>query len=76
MGENLIKTVFIIVATLLVSIILFSMIFTSFGQQFLWRAIEPALLDTWRQCTMNNGADRTAIYESEFDNMKAVEYRE
>lgn len=70
MTTDLIKHVFSIIATLLVSIILFTMIFTASGQQFLWRAIEPFLLDEWNQCTMNNGAARTIIYEDLYSDMK------
>lgn len=70
MSVNLIKHVFSIIGTLLVSIILYTMIFTVTGQQFLWRAIEPFLLDEWNQCTMDNGAARTVIYEDMFSDMK------
>lgn len=67
MSENLIKTTFSIIGTLLVSLILFLIIFTADGQQFLWRAIEPALEEQWSQSSMDSGADRTEIYESQFE---------
>lgn len=74
MSENMIKTVFSILGTLMVSIILFLTIFTASGQQFLWRAIEPAMVRTWRESTMDNGAERTAIYEDSFVQMQSFQY--
>lgn len=74
MSESLIKTVFSIIGTLLVSLILFTMIFTQTGQGFIWRAVEPMMLDQWRQSTMDNGAGRTVIYEEQFEILKQFEY--
>ena len=69
MSENLIKIVFIAVGTLLVSLILFDMIFSKGGQEFLWKAIEPAMLNQWTLSTMDNGGERTLIYEEQFKEM-------
>lgn len=74
MSHSLIKIMFSVLGTLLVSIILFTMIFTATGQNFMWKVIEPVMLDQWRQCSMDNGAKRTVIYEQEFNNLKAIEY--
>ena len=74
MSHNLIKLVFTILATLFVSAILFTMIFGEAGQNLLWRAIEPVMLEQWRATTMDNGGDRTLIYEEQFKDLKAVEY--
>lgn len=70
MTESLIQKVFSILGTLLVSLILFSMIFTAVGQNFLWRAIEPAMENQWKDSTLNNGAARTYVYEKEYDKYK------
>lgn len=74
MSESLIRTVFSIIGTLLVSLILFTMIFTQTGQSFIWTAVEPMMLDQWRQSTMDNGAGRTVIYEEQFEVLKQFEY--
>ena len=74
MSESLIKTVFSIVGTLLVSIVLFTMIFTASGQQFIWRAVEPAMLEQWRESTMDNGGRRTEINKKKFQTLKNFEY--
>ena len=74
MSENLIKTTFSIIGTLLVSLILFIMLLSATGQNFLWKAIEPVMLDQWRQCSMDNGARRTVVFESTFEDLKTIEY--
>lgn len=74
MSESLIKYMFSIIGTLLVSIILFTMIFGTFGQQLLWRVIEPAMLTQWEESTMDNGAERTIVFEKQFDEMQSVKY--
>lgn len=67
MSESLIKTIFVIVGTLLVSLIMYSIIFTPNGQQFLWSAIEPAMVNQWKESSMDSGRDRTEIYDEEFN---------
>lgn len=67
MSESLIKTIFVIVGTLLVSLIMYSIIFTPKGQQFLWSAIEPAMVNQWEESSMDSGRDRTEIYDEEFN---------
>ena len=76
MSEKLIKIVFITIATLIISIILFTMIFSKGGQEFLWKAIEPAMLNQWTLSTMDNGGERTLIYEEQFKEMKSQKYNE
>ena len=46
------------------------MIFSKTGQEFLWKAIEPAMLDQWSLSTMDNGGERTLIYENQFNTAK------
>ena len=74
MSVNLIKLVFSILATLLASIILFIMIFGPTGQNMMWRAIEPVMLEQWRGSTMDNGGDRTLIYEHQFKELNNIKY--
>jgi hypothetical protein len=74
MSEGMIKFVFLILGTLLVGMIMFTILFGTAGQQMMWNAIEPAMLEKWRQSTMDNGAERTLIYERQFDEMETVKY--
>ena len=74
MSESLVKLVFTILATLLVSIILFIMVFGSTGQNMMWRAIEPMMIEQWIGTTMDNGGDRTLIYERQFRELNTIKY--
>lgn len=70
MSENLIVQVFKIIGILLISYILFYMIFSTNGQNLLWYAGRDAVENIWNESTMNNGADRTLVYENFFDDVK------
>lgn len=74
MSESLIKSTFVILGTLLASIILFLMIFGVTGQQMMWRAIKPVMEDQWSQSTLDNGGKRTIMFEEQFDKMETVKY--
>ena len=64
---NVIKEIFWIIGCLVFALILFAMIFTATGQQFLWKAIEPAMSNHWSECTMDNGVERSLVYEEMFN---------
>ena len=74
MSENLIKYMFTIIGTLLVSIILFILIFGAVGQQAMWKVIEPTMIRQWQESTLDNGAERTIIFEKQFDEMESVKF--
>lgn len=74
MTEGLIKLMFSIIGTLLVSIILFNMIFLPDGQKLLWNAIEPAVENQWDLSSMNSGKDRTEVYDDLFDDYKHIQF--
>ena len=67
MHNEMIKYVFKVIAALLITLILFSMIMGSAGRTFMWRAIEPAVQDQWSKSTMRDGRDMGNVYESLFD---------
>ena len=68
MSESLIKTVFSILGTLWVSIVLFMMIFMPDGQKVIWNRIEPMMIQQWNDSSLNSGQDRTVAYDSSFNN--------
>ncbi len=70
MSESLIIKVFKIIGILLISYILFYMIFSTNGQNLLWNAGKSAVENTWNESTMNNGGDRTLIYENFFESVE------
>ena len=74
MSENLIKYLFSIIGTLLVSIILFILIFGTVGQQTMWKVIEPTMIRQWQESTLDNGAERTIVFEKQFDEMESVKF--
>ena len=74
MTEGLIKLMFSIIGTLLVSIILFNMIFLQDGQKLLWNAIEPAVENQWDLSSMNSGKDRTEVYDDLFNDYKHIQF--
>lgn len=74
MSENLIKYMFSIIGTLLVSIILFILIFGTVGQQTMWKIIEPTMIRQWQESTLDNGAERTIVFEKQFDEMESVKF--
>lgn len=74
MTEGLIKLMFSIIGTLLVSIILFNMIFLPDGQKLLWNAIEPAVENQWDLSSMNSGKDRTEVYDDLFNDYKHIQF--
>lgn len=76
MSENLVKHVFSILGTLLVGIILFIIIFGTAGQQLMWTAIEPAVIEQWQNSTFDNGTEITLTYEDNFEELELVAYNE
>ena len=74
MSENLIKYMFSIIGTLLVSILLFILIFGTVGQQTMWKIIEPTMIRQWQESTLDNGAERTIVFEKQFDEMESVKF--
>lgn len=74
MSESLIKYMFSIIGTLLVSIILFILIFGTVGQQTMWKVIEPTMIRQWQESTLDNGAERTIVFEKQFDEMESVKF--
>lgn len=70
MSESLITYVFKIVGILLLSYLLFYLIFSTTGQNILWYGAKTAVEKTWDDSTMSNGAERTLIYEDFFEEVK------
>ena len=71
---GMIKDVAKIVGILLVSLLLFSILFAQAGQGILWDAASSAVEDQWLRSTMNNGYSRTMLYETEFQQLRSAEF--
>ena len=70
--NSYIKTVFSIIAVLIVSMVLWYLIFGAAGRTFMWNAIEPAMQNHWSECTMQDGKVLSDTFAQVFDN--APEY--
>ena len=68
--HNTIGDVVKIIGALIVSLVLFGMLFSSKGQNFLWGRIEPVMQNHWEDVTMDNGVERSLILEEEFDRIQ------
>ena len=72
MSESIISGVFKIIGALVLALIVFNLICSAAGQTFLWQGIHPALEITYLQSTMDNGVERSVVFEDEFETIKEV----
>jgi len=70
--HNVIGKIFLILGSLLIASIMYSIIFTAEGQTFMWSRIAPAMEAHWQECTMNNGAKRDEIVTDLFDDIESI----
>lgn len=63
----MVKKVFKIIAIMLLSFILWVIVFGATGRTFMWNAIEPAMQKRWSQTTLNDGKILSGVVSSEFD---------
>ncbi len=59
--EYIVKYIFIIVGTLIVSLVMFHIIFGTVGQTQLYRVSNYATMQEWKEFTMDSGTTRSAI---------------
>ena len=59
--HDLVQVVFSIIGVMVISLILFGMIFGGLGQTQLWSFVERGLGREWNELTMNNGTYRSAV---------------
>ncbi len=65
--KDVILKVFLVLGSLIASLIIYAMIFSGEYQDFIWGYIDSEIQEEWLECSMNNGSDRTEIYEGYFD---------
>ena len=70
---NIIKSVFSIIAVLLVSLVLWAMIFGATGRTIMWQAIEPAMAKHWSECTMKDGKVLSDTFSGVFESAPSYE---
>ncbi len=68
--EKIISRVFLILGTLIASLIIFYLLFSGSTQTILWRGIRTIIQNEWSAVTYDNGYERTEIYEDIFDTIR------
>ena len=66
MGD-LLRGTFRIVGALMLSLLLFTLLFSAEGQIGLWSAASSAVEAQWQRSSLQNGYSRTLVYEQMFD---------
>lgn len=72
--HNLVKDVFVLVGTLMASLLIFYLAFGEPGRQVMWTNIEPVFQDEWNNATFNNGNTTSAIINDVFDDAEDISY--
>lgn len=61
--HGMVKYVFLILGTLVLSLLLYTFIFGAPSRKFYWDALEPSFQESWGNATYRNGTKRTEIYD-------------
>ena len=72
--NNIVKDVFLIIGTLMASLLLFYLAFGDPGRTFMWTGAEPVFQAEWRTATHNDGNTMSAIMNDVFDDAKDISY--
>lgn len=68
--HSFVLSMFKIVGALMVSLLLFGIMFSSSGKTFIWGNLEPTFQNAWNAATMNDGDVMKAQLTKTFDNAK------
>lgn len=72
--HNLVKEVFILVMTLMVSLLLFYLAFGPPGREFIWTNAESVFQKEWGNATFDEGNATSAIMNEVFDDAVDISY--
>ena len=70
MPQDIVVSVFKILAALMLTLILYTVVMGSVGRTIMWSAIEPAIQTQWSMSTMEDGRVFSDLYGDMFDNTK------
>lgn len=65
--KTLVSGVFKWIITLMLSLILFTIMFGTTSRQFFWANLEPTYKQIWLSYTFNDGKDIDQVYQANFD---------
>lgn len=72
--NHIVKDVFVIIGTLMASLLLFYLAFGDPGRTIMWTGAEPVFQEEWNKATSNNGDTMSAILNNVFDDAKDISY--
>lgn len=72
---NMITSVFKILGMLMLSALLFTLIFGAEGRTFMWGAIEPAMQRQWSMVTLRDGGTSAEVTRRVFDETEEYKKR-
>jgi hypothetical protein len=70
--SSMVKHVFVIVGTLVLSLILFQLFLGDIGRERIWHMIEPVFKSTWNANTFNDGKLIEQQYTTNFNSLQEV----
>lgn len=68
----LITGVFKVVAVMMVSLILFSIMFTDTPRKFIFEQVQPVMASTWKDASFDNGKIKTKIWDETFSKAQQI----
>jgi hypothetical protein len=72
--STFVKNIFLIAGTMMLSLLIFSVVFGSIGKSFMWHSMEPVFQKGWNKYTMNDGDMLTDNLTKVFDNAKELKH--
>lgn len=73
--SSVIKNVFSILGIMLISLLLFNLVFGDIGRATMWGGIKPAIEKSWRDNTLNDGRDVYDTITNEFNSVSDLSTR-
>lgn len=70
--NTMVKNVFIVVGTMMFSVLVYSVMFGDVGRSFMWSNMEPMFQKNWNRYTMNDGDLLTERMVEVFDNAESL----
>lgn len=73
--SSVVKNVFSILGIMLISLLLFNLVFGARGRATMWGGIKPAIEKNWKDNTLNDGKDVYDAVTNEFNSVADLSTR-
>lgn len=67
MPKKMLKNIFVIVGTMVLSLALFMVMFGDTGKKFMWNGIEPVMTGRWVDMTYSDGVKMDTVKSKPFE---------